>query len=529
MRSIPFKALRLPAPADPASLFRWSTTEILAIIAVGATVLVSTASLSSNQLLGAILALGGLALVIRWRSTPVGALAVVMFLALSSRPTIEVASVNIRVEQLSILFLAGYSIFTGRDLIGQLLRRYWLLIAGLVMWFAAAAASSALVAPDPVVSLRIVIWLGISFIAAGVAAMLAARAQHYELVTGAIVLATALHVGIAILAAASGPLLGVEWGGVVRSGSGYGFRAAGLAWEPNIFASGTAISVPLAMAQYIKSGRRAHLVLVGILGLGVWVALTRTVLVALALGVVVYLGLLIWREAGPRRRSLPRFAGATLALAIGVASGAVVNVAMSTTDLGPLAIRHPSGADAVLPATPTLPTPRPSAIPSPGRTIAPSSSLNRSEATPPILAPPPSVLPIDLGDTSNLEFRLVRLQLSLDDLAASPWIGLGANSFGQRHADPSQEFRADYFGMLPFTVLYDAGVIGFAAFILFVASTGVELLRWRLYLMATAFGTTLAIMLISYVMTDALRFASNWIVIGAGLGLAHRWRVEAET
>jgi len=138
------------------------------------------------------------------------------------------------------------------------------------------------------------------------------------------------------------------------------------------------------------------------------------------------------------------------------------------------------------------------------------------------------LLPVDLGDTSNMEFRLVRLRQSLADLAASPWIGLGANSFGQRHADPSQSFRSDYLGMLPFTVLYDAGLIGLAGFLLFIAGTVIHLLRWRVAPVALAFAASLAIMLMSYVMTDALRFASNWILIGAALGLAYRGQAGRE-
>ena len=127
-----------------------------------------------------------------------------------------------------------------------------------------------------------------------------------------------------------------------------------------------------------------------------------------------------------------------------------------------------------------------------------------------------------MSDPGNLEFRLVRLRQALGDIATSPVIGLGANSFGQRHADPSQAFRADYLGMLPFTVLYDAGAIGLAGFALVCAGAVWRLWRWRAPLFAAAFLTALAIMFASYVMTDALRLAFSWIVIGTALGLAYR-------
>ena len=519
MWSIPFVTPHAPSPGDLLS-GRWLTLPTTAAIVAAAAVLVATDSLPSYQVLGSILAFGGLALVIRWRDTQIVALAIVMFLALSSRPTVEIASVNIRVEQPSILFLAGYMMVTSRELVEQLVRRYWLLIIGLLTWLAAAAVASAFAAPEPDASLRIVIWLGISFIAAGVGAVIGARAARHEAVIGAIVLAATVHVGIAVLAAASGRLLGVEWGGYVRSGTDYGFRATGLAWEFNIFASGTAIAVPLAISRYLGSGRRVDLAVVGILGLGVWLALTRTVFAALGLGVVVYLGLLLWRDRAGVRRWLPRFAAAALALAVGVGSGTLVNVATSSVRPGPLAER---GSDRDVTVLPARPTSSPGAVTTPS--TPPPSAAPAEQGPTRSVAP---LLPVDLGDTSNLEFRLIRLQQSLVDLAASPWIGLGANSFGQRHADPSQSFRSDYLGMLPFTVLYDAGLIGLAGFLLFIAGMVVHLLRWRVVPAAPAFAASLVIMLMSYVMTDALRFASNWIFIGAALGLAYRGHAGRE-
>jgi hypothetical protein len=83
--------------------------------------------------------------------------------------------------------------------------------------------------------------------------------------------------------------------------------------------------------------------------------------------------------------------------------------------------------------------------------------------------------------------------------------------------------------MLPFTVLYDAGVIGLAGYLLFFGAIGLEMLRWRLAPISAAFVGVLAIMAVSYFTTDALRFASNWIVIGAALGMAFRWRSAADT
>jgi hypothetical protein len=483
-------------------------------------ILIAAASLPSLQVLGTILAGGGLACAILWRNRPIAAIGILMFLALSSRPTVEVASVNIRVEQPAMLFLAGYTLFAHRQWIRQLVRRYVLPIAGLAVWLAALAASSILVAPEPVTSLRIVIWLGISFAAAGVAGVLAVRAQRPELVIGAIVLAAVGQVGVALLAAASGRLLGVEWGGFERLGGVSGFRAYGIAWEPNIFASGTALAVPLAMARFMGSGRRADLALVGILGVGVWVALTRTVFVALGVGVLVYVGVLIWQERRMASAWRPRFGAAILALAVGVGSGTLVNLATSSVEPSGLAVRSPGVDSAVLPPPRLGGSPTPSGGPVP-------SAASPTHAPPELSGAP--IIQVDLGDPGTLDHRLVRLRQSFGDLPASPWIGLGANSFSQRHFDPTNSFTADYLGMLPFTVLYDAGFIGLAGYLLFFGGIGLEMLRWRLAPISAAFVAVLAIMAVSYLMTDALRFASNWIVIGAALGMAFQWRSARET
>jgi hypothetical protein len=489
---------------------------VLAGIAVGSVLLIATASLPSLQVLGTILAFGGLAGAIALRDHPAALIGTLMFLALSSLPTVQVASVNIRVEQPAVVFLSSYVIFRHRLEIAQLLRRYAVPIAGLAMWVAAATVSSIFVAPEPIASLRIVVWLVISLAAAAVAGVVAFRAQRPERVIAGIVVAAVIQVGIALLAAASGRLLGVEWGGFERAGNTYGFRAFGIAWEPNIFASGTAIALPLAMAQYLWSGRRAHLASVGILGVGIWVAVTRTVFVAVALGVFAFAGMLIAQERPAARARMPRFAAAVLAVAVGLGAGILVDVATSTAEPGFFAVRTPTVDPVVLPRRPVT-TPGP-AGPVGGAEPPPTPSATASNRS---LAP---VVPIDLGDTTNLDYRLVRLRQSFGDLPASPWIGLGANSFGQRHANPTLSFIPDYLGMLPFTVLYDAGLIGFAGYLVFFGSIGLTLLRWRLNPISSAFAASLAIMLISYVMTDALRFASNWIVIGAALGLACRWR-----
>jgi hypothetical protein len=165
------------------------------------------------------------------------------------------------------------------------------------------------------------------------------------------------------------------------------------------------------------------------------------------------------------------------------------------------------------------PTTPPHGSAGPLTTLPPTSIPEPAAASAVPVVQPPPLLPVEITDPGNLEHRLERLEESFKDLPASPLIGLGANSFGQRHLDPSQSLQPDYLAMLPFTVLYDAGLVGLAGFGLFVAATAWRLLRWRRRSLGAAFLAAAAILLASYVMTDAHRFAWNWLLIGSALGL----------
>lgn len=487
---------------------RWP---ILAATVGALVVLIATASLPTLQTLGLILALGGGLAAARFRDAPVLALSVLAFLAWSSRATVEVGSVNVRVEQPAVLLLGAYLLATRIGLVRALLNRYRFLVAGLGIWMGAALASSLLLAPEPVASLRIVTWWALSLCAAGVAASLAVRVSRVDQLIGALVGVAAIHVAIAALAGVSGRVLGVEWGGFGWTGAGYGFRANGLAWEPNIFASGAAMVIPLACYRYLRTGRALDLLALAVLGFGVWVSLTRTVWVALAIGVAVYGLLLFVRQRSAARAWAPQLAIGVLALFVGTGIGGLFTASLSTTDPGLLAVRPPEAAAGELPP---LPTPARPEEPTPAPTAAPTGA--RPSA--------PPLIPVDLTSTDNLAFRLVRLRQAVEDVSRSPWIGLGANSFGQRHADPSQNFRPDYLGMLPFTVLYDAGMVGLIGFATFFIGLLGALLRWGSGHLSAAFIASMTIMLASYVMTDALRFATNWLIIGVALGLAYGWR-----
>lgn len=519
MRSIPINSHRESAPGQLRGSSGQSRPTGVILSAAAVVIVVLTASLSNPQTLAGVLMTAGLALVVMLRTRPLAALAVVVFLAIASRPTFEIASVNIRVEQPAVVFLAVHALIRERPLVRALFRQYAVPIAGLVVWLVAAAVSSALFAPDLVASLRIVIWLALSMVAGGVAGVLAAREGDAGRVAHALVVVGIVHVGISLTAALTGRVLGVEWGGYGWTGVSYGFRASGLAWEANIFASAMATLIPFGVAGLVRSGSLREVGLVALLSLAVWVALTRTVFVSLALGLGLMVVLFAIRDRDYARIWAQRLGVAAIALIVGLGAGGLVTAASSTVSRGLLATRTEIGIEGRLPALPTS-TPGPIATPSLSPTPGPTPS------TGPTPTPPPPI-PIDMGDPGNLEARLVRVRQALQDIQQSPILGLGANSFGQRHADPSQAFRADYLGMLPFTVLYDSGIVGLAGFALFGLGSLLHLWRWRVPFFASAFLAALAIMFASYVMTDALRLAFSWIVIGTALGLAHRAQASA--
>ena len=124
----------------------------------------------------------------------------------------------------------------------------------------------------------------------------------------------------------------------------------------------------------------------------------------------------------------------------------------------------------------------------------------------------------------TVAFRLERVPLALDDLQRSPLIGLGVNSFGQRHADPTQEGLPDHLAILAIAALHDSGLLGSAALVI-----GFTVVGYGLWVTARAAGRSgdrvtvgtaaayagsLTAMLVAYQATNALHFAINWIIVG---------------
>jgi hypothetical protein len=242
----------------------------------------------------------------------------------------------------------------------------------------------------------------------------------------------------------------------------------------------------LRQRQTVRDAVVAAVILFAI-GFGV----TRGAYLGLVAGFVVYGIVLLWRRRiGPPL--LPIVALASVATLAGVLLSGVI---LAT----PLA---------------TLPT---GGVPLPG---GPGSSLSPGSTLAPIPLP-------EWPDT--ISQRLDRVAPALDDLATSPWIGLGASSFGQRHADFSQAGAPpDHIAILVVALPYEAGVIGALFFSLAVALLLLALIRASRSGWATGFAAAylagIVSLLVAYQATNALVFGLNWLLAGGALALAARTR-----
>jgi hypothetical protein len=122
---------------------------------------------------------------------------------------------------------------------------------------------------------------------------------------------------------------------------------------------------------------------------------------------------------------------------------------------------------------------------------------------------------------------LDRVPVALKDLTRDPIIGLGANSFGQRHIDISQfNNQPDHLAILAVAALYESGVVGSAG--LAIGFVLILLALWRASRrsydgpIAAAYIGSLVSLLVAYEATNAINFSLIWLIAGAGLAMALR-------
>jgi O-Antigen ligase len=445
---------------------------------------------------------GAAAVLIRGRDHPVLAVAIVFALASASRLVVETPVGTLRLEQPAIAALVVVAAARVRREGLHAPRQIWVIGAAVLVYLVVMTMSSAFVAPQPIASLRMTLWWTISAAGGGAAFILlrertrAGRDAFVAVGTGFAV----VGIIVAVIFGIAGPDVapGIQEALAVQP------RVFGVGWEANLYASYLAAILVLAVGA--AGGRRGIIVgAVALLGIAFPLGVTRGAYLGLAAGTLSMGAIIAWRV---RRRTfrVPRalisiVGVGTVALAVGF-----LGVGLLLPNIDQRVDREQAAAS---------PSPTPVALP--GSSPLPAASP----------LPLPSMAPA--ADTVG--FRLARVGPAMEDFRLSPIVGLGAESFGQRHADATQGGAPDHLPFLILAVPYETGVVGTAALLLTLL-----LILWGLIgrtrgtrpiLPASLVGAIVSL-LVAYEATNALHFAANWLLLGLAMAVA--WgRDEAMT
>ena len=425
---------------------------------------------------------------------PFVALGILFVLSSISRVTLDTPVGTMRLEQPAIAAVALVLLATGQWRRLLRLDRTAIVIAlGFAIYLAVLGIASALRAPHPIDSLRLVVWLAVSMVGGLVAFILVVPDPEASMLPFAVggALKGAVGVAVAVVFLVAGPDIAPG----IQEADGILPRVHAFTWEANLYASFLAICAPLALEAARRASPGRALLLLGPVLIGLPLGMTRGAYLGLLAGLGVYALIRIVVQRRPT--DLPRLGAATLGLfLIGLVAANV---------LLPNAIERTAG------------------IGIPGA-VSPSSGPAGSGG-PGSNAPPPKPLPSLRPYPDTVGFRLERVPVAFEDLRSSPIIGLGAESFGQRHADPSQDGAPDHIAILAVAALYESGVVGAAA--MFIAFAVLLFAVWQCARaagrvddpngvgVAAAFAGAICAMLVCYQATNALHFAMNWLIIGA--------------
>ena len=463
-----------------------------------------------SELIPALIAAAG-AIVAAWAATtrPMVAIGALFLLASLSRLVIDTPVGTMRLEQPAIALVAIVLLVRGRlGVLRSVSRTELAIAAAFAGYLTVLAVSSAIRAPQPIESLRLVAWLAVSMVGGGVVYVLARPTPPIAVPPFAFAGAAKGAVGIAVAAIFLVFGAGADWG--VQEAQGILPRVHAFTWEANIYASFLAIVIPFALEMARGPRRLVGFTMLALIAVGLPLGATRGAYLGAIAGVAVYvlIRVVLERRVSDLWRSGPALAGS---LVIGlIAAGVLLPNALQRYE-----------AD-----TRPQPTPAPTGTAGAGASGGPSTVPTEPPPPTPTIGPPPSLRPYP----DTISFRLDRVPIALDDLRQSPWIGLGAESYGQRHADVSQAGDPpDHIAILAVAAVYDAGIIGAS----FLALAFVLLLvgLWRASLsaarghdasgigLAAAFAGAIVALLVSSQATNALHFASNWMMIGAAVAV----------
>jgi hypothetical protein len=375
------------------------------------------------------------------------------------------------------------------------------------IYLAVLTISSLLDAPSRADSLRLVIWTTVSMLG-GLAAFClladhASEAAPWFRAAGG--LEAAAGIALALLFLVLGPVITTEPDpapGIQNAMSAIP-RVYGYAWEANLYASFLGAMAPFAIESFRARPTVRSAAIVSLVLLGFALGFARGAYLGLGAGLITYAAIVGWRSRSVRNLLAP--AVLTFVL-LGVGSTIWMNtmlpVGRPAND--PLENRVAAALAALS---------RPGAGPGPGTTPGPSPTPSATYSAV-VLPPPPD----------TLDFRLQRVPPAFGDLSSSLLIGLGADSFGQRHADPSQQGRPDHLAILAVAVLYESGALGALAL-----AVGFLAVLWMLLRgspnrdmrgTAAAYAAAIVSLLVAYQATNAIHFATIWLLVGGALALA---------
>jgi hypothetical protein len=530
----------------------WRALAIIVTVVAGTAGVWLLGEHSSANLCRATLAIGGAGLVAWWATRrPTAAFGVLFVLATLSRWTIELPLGNMRLEQPAIAVGLLALLYARRLPDLATLRRLLPIAIAFMVYLGALTASSLLHSPDRADSLRMVFWIGLS-IAGGFLVFLLLFGQDslgsprwLRVTAGG---QASLGLLIAVLFFTLGPVLVAP----PDQAPGMAGKIFGVSWEANLFGSLVAALAFFVIEGFRSRPRPASSALVVLVLVGLVTAETRGAYLGLGAGLIAYGCVMVYRRHRTRSLLIP---AAVVAGAL-VLGAWLVPILMQPRYQAP---NHPIDLTVpgwgrefaigsyALPALPDLfgpwesvakasPSPAPASVPAPASTPAPGASpapatspvpgQSSNQPTPgvsPTPAPTPAPAPID----DTLAFRLDRVPVALKDLTRDPIIGLGANSFGQRHIDISQfNNQPDHLAILAVAALYESGVVGSAG--LAIGFVLILLALWRASRrsydgpIAAAYIGSLVSLLVAYEATNAINFSLIWLIAGAGLAMALR-------
>ncbi|MCJ7509041.1 MAG: O-antigen ligase family protein [candidate division Zixibacteria bacterium] len=332
-----------------------------------------------------------------------------------------------------------------------------------IFWVLANVLSSLLYSPDKVASLKICLWLGFSVGIYLLTKNIVGKKLSIEKAIKAVLIVGVLEASYG-LAACSSFLLGKDIGGAQTNPVISIPKAYGTIWEPNIFGI-FLVSIALIIFNLLlsKEFTKFKVWLWGgflLVLLGIIVSFTRTAWMILVM--FLFFSLLISIKFFLKRPTL------LLSLVIFVS---IFVILLNSSFLGTNIIE----------------------------------GLGKAY----------------FSDYSTVTFRLIRIDLALNEWKISPLLGLGTNSFGQRYYDPSRENAPDYLGVLFVQNLYDTGIIGLGlilALIILQVKKGVKFLKlssnpkYKTLMKGLLIGFLALVAM--YQSTSAFWFGFNWIYLG---------------